>query len=252
MDMITRMMKQKAAELYDRDKDLSTGKKLENDLLESQGIVPHGIMPNSPQDLREKTKPTPGIRKASQKQDEQEGTDFLYENEDYYPDLIIRLDTTADFSKKDNMPFIADTKIPAFEDGPTFKIGIRHGNNCKHRGGYSEFESPVCVIGFDCPDGAIYNANRVDIRDTLRIKFDTLMEQCVTCLDEYMLAADTEITNTEKQSQVQYIQKHQDIKLHKNKSYKPHSNISQRVQDTIDFVNNMIETDTSLKSEYLT
>ena len=69
--------------------------------------------------------------------DKHEGTDFVLND--------VRIDTTLQFSNKDFMPFIYETKIPAtpYEN---FTMGIRIGNS---HNGYTEFPKPVVVIGLD-------------------------------------------------------------------------------------------------------
>lgn len=69
--------------------------------------------------------------------DKHEGTDFVLND--------VRIDTTLQFSNKNFMPFIYETKIPATPH-ENFTMGIRIGNS---HNGYTEFPKPVVVIGLD-------------------------------------------------------------------------------------------------------
>ncbi len=85
---------------------------------------------------------------------------------------------TLRISKKDNMPFIFDTQIPAGA-GKNFKIGVRHGNthqpdNKQWSEHYSEFEQPVIVIGIDI-DATIYNKSKHEILPNLEENADILL-----------------------------------------------------------------------------
>lgn len=72
-----------------------------------------------------------GLRKATEKEDIEEGTDFFYNG--------IRFDITEDFSGKDNMAegFQAEVDLP----WAWIQLGIRTGNRKQ------QFEEPVVVIG---------------------------------------------------------------------------------------------------------
>lgn len=105
--------------------------------------------------------------------DKKEGTDLLCGD--------IRIDVTTDFAKKDNMPYIADTGIPATRT-QNFQIGIRHGNNYKDR--YHPFPYPVVVIGVDVTPGEYYR-NQEIIEENIQKHAHELIQLATDVLDDY-------------------------------------------------------------------
>ena len=106
-------------------------------------------------------------------QDTEQGTDFLCGE--------IRIDPTTNFSHKNNMPYIAETQIPAT---PTqnFQIGIRHGNN--YGGHYTPFEHPVVVIGLNITPPEYYKYQDY-IDSNIAKHAENLMIAASDALDDY-------------------------------------------------------------------
>ncbi len=104
--------------------------------------------------------------------DKNEGTDFFHQG--------LRLDTTLDFSNKDTMPYVFDSKIPAtgFQN---FQIGIRHGN--KHNG-YTEFPEPVVVIGLDM-EPYLYRLNKYEIMKNITAHADEIFRSAEDAYVDY-------------------------------------------------------------------
>lgn len=109
-----------------------------------------------------------------------QGTDFTLGS--------LRIDPTLNFSEKDNMPFIFDTKIPAGA-GTNFKIGVRHGN--KHKPNdkkwsehYSEFEQPVAVIGIDM-NANMYRMCQYEVLKNLQENADIILAMAESACEDY-------------------------------------------------------------------
>ena len=86
----------------------------------------------------------------------------------------IRIDVTLNFSNKDYMPFVYETKIEAFP-GEYFKIGIRHGNshyNAEKKEHYNEFDKAVIVVGLDIRPKDYYLWDNVIIDNLSKDKYN--------------------------------------------------------------------------------
>lgn len=81
------------------------------------------------------------LKRASEKDDKENGTDYVYLTKD----KVIPIDLTMDFTNKDNMYIIYNTGLN-MSHGTYLNIGIRTGNS--HKGG-TAFENPVIVVGLD-------------------------------------------------------------------------------------------------------
>ena len=107
--------------------------------------------------------------------DKKQGTDFIYNKE-------IRIDVTLNFSEKDTMPFIFETKTFLIRDQELpVKIGIRHGNT---HSGYTEFEIPVVVIGIDI-DTETYLTWQDPILENIDKKIDEIMINAIDAWLDY-------------------------------------------------------------------
>lgn len=108
---------------------------------------------DSENDQRRKTGNTELIHVMpySEAEDRTSGTDIMFRDDSGFfgHNGTIRIDTTHNFTKKNNMPFVkSDIDEPLiikglYEHNYEFKYGIRTGNP------HINFEEPVIVIGFD-------------------------------------------------------------------------------------------------------
>lgn len=124
----------------------------------------------------------------------------------------IRIDFTMNFSNKSWMPFITETDIPGLP-WQNLKMGIRHGNSHK---GYSEFEKPVIVIGFDCNAGDMRQ-----YEDIIQENFEQHAE------DIYYAAMDCYLDYTSKGEEREELFSEP---LKKNPSYKPPRELGKKYQ----------------------
>ena len=129
------------------------------------------------------------VKRASPEQDKYEGTDFYIFKQDAdtkKKHYITRVDFTTDFDSKSYMPFIYETSFDA--DGyDNIKIGIRHGNshyNKETEEHYTEFKSPVIVIGFNC-EGYDYNRRFETIENNITKHASDIYKTARQCLSAY-------------------------------------------------------------------
>lgn len=222
---------------YERRKKFTTGQLIEEDNANAFIRWGNGKGQNFTYNFSETELKNPKNRKLKEyydKMDKEQGTDII-------TDMDYHIDLTGNFSRKPNMPFMIDTGIPVCPNAyypelseQTIKIGIRTGNN---HNGYTDFDEPVAVVGFDLSDKGIYEKYSVEISENIAKNIDKIMAYVKDGMMQYQAG----------EEDYEYLED-DEKPLRKNPNYMPNKKANEsRFAELNAFVEQMLDRDISDK-----